>query len=164
LGGYRDRERGFRGDDRHAVGMRSMLALSSYSTSTARPLHDGTDRQHVWKCVRGTGRDQHRGQSAANAPNLAKRQRPTYDIHMRAIQITVDERLLAALDADEEVRRLGRSAVLRRAAIEYLYECTSARSDDSDVPDSFTTGFRQLRVQLVEKFREFVVRRSPFRA
>ncbi len=39
---------------------------------------------------------------------------------MRAIQITLDDALLARLDADEEVRREGRSAVLRRAADEYL--------------------------------------------
>ena len=41
-------------------------------------------------------------------------------IHMKAIQITFDERLLKALDADEEVKRDGRSVVLRRAAYEYL--------------------------------------------
>ena len=39
---------------------------------------------------------------------------------MKAIQITLDEGLLARLDADAEVRRDGRSAVLRRAADEYL--------------------------------------------
>jgi metal-responsive CopG/Arc/MetJ family transcriptional regulator len=39
---------------------------------------------------------------------------------MKAIQVTLDEALLARLDADEEVRRDGRSAVLRRAADEYL--------------------------------------------
>ena len=39
---------------------------------------------------------------------------------MKGIQITLDERLLARLDADSEVRRYGRSAVLRRAAEEYL--------------------------------------------
>ena len=39
---------------------------------------------------------------------------------MKAIQITVDERLLRVLDADAEVRRDGRSAVLRRAAVAYL--------------------------------------------
>jgi metal-responsive CopG/Arc/MetJ family transcriptional regulator len=39
---------------------------------------------------------------------------------MRAIQVTLDDELLARLDADEEVRRDGRSAVLRRAADEYL--------------------------------------------
>lgn len=32
----------------------------------------------------------------------------------------MDEDLLAHLDADEEVRRCGRSAVLRRVAAEYL--------------------------------------------
>ena len=39
---------------------------------------------------------------------------------MKPIQVTLDEDLLARLDADEEVRREGRSAVLRRAAEEYL--------------------------------------------
>ena len=39
---------------------------------------------------------------------------------MKAVQITLDEKLLAALDADDEVRRDGRSAVLRRAALAYL--------------------------------------------
>lgn len=39
---------------------------------------------------------------------------------MRTIQITIDERLLKALDRDREVKKLGRSAVLRRAAFDYL--------------------------------------------
>jgi metal-responsive CopG/Arc/MetJ family transcriptional regulator len=39
---------------------------------------------------------------------------------MKAIQITFDEPLLARLDADEEVRQDGRSAVLRRAVEQYL--------------------------------------------
>jgi metal-responsive CopG/Arc/MetJ family transcriptional regulator len=39
---------------------------------------------------------------------------------MKPIQITVDEELLEELDATEEVKREGRSAVLRRAATEYL--------------------------------------------
>ncbi len=39
---------------------------------------------------------------------------------MKAIQITFDEELLARLDASEDVKRDGRSAVLRRAAAEYL--------------------------------------------
>jgi len=39
---------------------------------------------------------------------------------MKAIQVTVDERLLARLDADPEVRRIGRSAVFRRAVEAYL--------------------------------------------
>ena len=33
----------------------------------------------------------------------------------------MDERLLEQLDADDEVRRAGRSAVLRRAVAEYLH-------------------------------------------
>ena len=39
---------------------------------------------------------------------------------MKAIQITVDDGLLARLDADAEAQRDGRSAVIRRAVDEYL--------------------------------------------
>ncbi|MCY3759517.1 MAG: ribbon-helix-helix domain-containing protein [Acidobacteria bacterium] len=39
---------------------------------------------------------------------------------MKTIQITIDEELLARLDKTEEVRQIGRSAVLRRAASDYL--------------------------------------------
>jgi metal-responsive CopG/Arc/MetJ family transcriptional regulator len=39
---------------------------------------------------------------------------------MKAVQVLFDEPLLRRLDADDEVRQLGRSAVLRRAAAEYL--------------------------------------------
>lgn len=39
---------------------------------------------------------------------------------MKAIQVMFDEALLAQLDAEAEVRRDGRSAVLRRAVAEYL--------------------------------------------
>ena len=41
---------------------------------------------------------------------------------MKAIQITIDERLLSRLDADPEVKRIGRSAVFRRAVDAYLRE------------------------------------------
>ncbi len=40
---------------------------------------------------------------------------------MKAIQVMFDEGLLARLDASEEVRRDGRSAVLRRAAEQFLH-------------------------------------------
>ncbi len=39
---------------------------------------------------------------------------------MKPIQVLFDEPLLRRLDADDEVRKMGRSAVLRRAAAEYL--------------------------------------------
>ena len=39
---------------------------------------------------------------------------------MKTIQITMDEDLLTRLDRAEEVQRIGRSAVLRRATAEYL--------------------------------------------
>ena len=34
---------------------------------------------------------------------------------MKRLHITIDDRLLARLDADPEVKRLGRSAIVRRA-------------------------------------------------
>jgi metal-responsive CopG/Arc/MetJ family transcriptional regulator len=39
---------------------------------------------------------------------------------MKAIQVMLEERLLERLDATEEVRKEGRSAVLRRALEAYL--------------------------------------------
>jgi metal-responsive CopG/Arc/MetJ family transcriptional regulator len=39
---------------------------------------------------------------------------------MKAIQIMIDEELLAELDRDEDVQREGRSAFLRQAAREWL--------------------------------------------
>jgi metal-responsive CopG/Arc/MetJ family transcriptional regulator len=39
---------------------------------------------------------------------------------MKSIQVLFDEPLLQRLDADEAVKREGRSAVLRRAAADYL--------------------------------------------
>ena len=39
---------------------------------------------------------------------------------MKAIQITIDDRLLSRVDADPEVKRLGRSAVFRHAIDIYL--------------------------------------------
>ncbi len=39
---------------------------------------------------------------------------------MKAVQVMFDEELLARLDADREVQRVGRSAVLRRAAAAFL--------------------------------------------
>lgn len=39
---------------------------------------------------------------------------------MKSVQVLFDETLLERLDAHEDVQKLGRSAVLRRAAAEYL--------------------------------------------
>jgi metal-responsive CopG/Arc/MetJ family transcriptional regulator len=50
---------------------------------------------------------------------------------MKPIQILIDEPLLERLDADEEVKRLGRSEVLRRAADEYLRRRRSRRVTDA---------------------------------
>ena len=45
---------------------------------------------------------------------------------MKAIQIMLEERLLKKLDATDEVRKEGRSAVLRRALEGYLREVERA--------------------------------------
>jgi len=71
---------------------------------------------------------------------------------MKAIQLTIDERLLAALDADDEVKRLGRSAVFRRIAAEYLErrrqgqissQYRKAYGSASDLGDGFSGWERQ---------------------
>jgi metal-responsive CopG/Arc/MetJ family transcriptional regulator len=46
---------------------------------------------------------------------------------MKPIQVMFDEALLRRLDRDEEVRKAGRSAVLRRATVEYLRRSRAKR-------------------------------------
>ena len=46
---------------------------------------------------------------------------------MKPIQLLIDEPLLRRLDADAEVKRVGRSEVLRRAASEYLRRSRARR-------------------------------------
>ena len=48
---------------------------------------------------------------------------------MKRVQILVDEELLAGLDEDEEVRRSGRSKVLRTLVASYLESRRDARLD-----------------------------------
>ncbi|MEW6364498.1 MAG: hypothetical protein AB1714_07650 [Acidobacteriota bacterium] len=48
---------------------------------------------------------------------------------MTAIRVVFDEQLLALLDRDPAVQRDGRSAVLRRAAAEYLRLSRARRVD-----------------------------------
>ena len=50
---------------------------------------------------------------------------------MKALQFTMDEDLLERLDADEEVRRDGRSAVIRRAIAAYLKARRRQRTADA---------------------------------
>jgi hypothetical protein len=50
---------------------------------------------------------------------------------MKPIQVLFDEPLLRRLDADEEVRKDGRSAVLRRAAAEYLRRRRASRISEA---------------------------------
>jgi metal-responsive CopG/Arc/MetJ family transcriptional regulator len=46
---------------------------------------------------------------------------------MKPIQMLIDEPLLRRLDADDEVRQVGRSEVLRRAAAAYLRRSRARR-------------------------------------
>ena len=46
---------------------------------------------------------------------------------MKPIQVMFDEQLLKRLDSSAEVRKVGRSAVLRRAAAEYLRRSRARR-------------------------------------
>ena len=50
---------------------------------------------------------------------------------MKAVQVLFDEALLRRLDADQEVKTDGRSAVLRRAAAEYLRTRRVRRTSDA---------------------------------
>jgi metal-responsive CopG/Arc/MetJ family transcriptional regulator len=57
-------------------------------------------------------------------------------MYMKAIQVSFDEELLRRLDADQEVRRDGRSAVLRRAAAVYL-----RRKRRAQIADAYRRGY-----------------------
>jgi metal-responsive CopG/Arc/MetJ family transcriptional regulator len=59
-----------------------------------------------------------------------------YPMYMKSIQVTFDEKLLARLDASPEVLREGRSAVLRKAAAEYL-----ARQRDSEIAEAYARAY-----------------------
>jgi metal-responsive CopG/Arc/MetJ family transcriptional regulator len=50
---------------------------------------------------------------------------------MKAVHVLFDEALLRRLDADPEVKTDGRSAVLRRAAAEYLRTRRARRTSDA---------------------------------
>ncbi len=57
---------------------------------------------------------------------------------MKAVQVSIDEELLQRLDADPEVQRDGRSAVLRRAAEAYLQQRRAQR-----IADAYRRGYGQ---------------------
>ena len=55
---------------------------------------------------------------------------------MKAIQISIEESLLERLDRHSEVKKRGRSAVLRQAASEFL-----ARSADAEIANQYRAGY-----------------------
>lgn len=58
---------------------------------------------------------------------------------MKVMQVTIDERLLAALDADPEVKNDGRSAVVRRAVALYL-----RRRRDRTIAEAYRRAYAKL--------------------
>ena len=56
---------------------------------------------------------------------------------MKRIRVMFDETLLKRLDADAEVRKVGRSAVLQRAAAEYL-----RRSRAKKIAEAYRRAYR----------------------
>lgn len=60
---------------------------------------------------------------------------------MRAVQFTIEEDLLRAIDRDPETKRIGRSAFLRRAAREYL-----ANRRREAVRDAYRRGYGEYPV------------------
>ena len=67
--------------------------------------------------------------SGLHAGRLDSTHSSTYIINMKPVQILMDEELLAGLDEDEEVRRSGRSKVLRGLVAAYLESRREARVD-----------------------------------
>jgi predicted transcriptional regulator len=67
-------------------------------------------------------------------------------MYMKAVQVLFDEALLRRLDEDAEVRAHGRSAVLRRAAAEYL-----RRRRSKTIADAYARAYgnRRVRTELV---------------
>jgi predicted transcriptional regulator len=59
---------------------------------------------------------------------IAQRAESTYSIHMKPVQIMLDESLLERLAQSDEVRERGRSQVIRQAVSEYL-----ARREDDEI-------------------------------
>lgn len=57
---------------------------------------------------------------------------------MKPVQVILDENLLKRLDATPEVRKYGRSAVIRRAAEEYL-----RRRRSRDIAERYAAAYGQ---------------------
>jgi len=55
---------------------------------------------------------------------------------MKPVQVLFDEELLAELDADEQVQKVGRSRVLRQLAASYL-----KRRHEADLDARYTKGY-----------------------
>ena len=56
---------------------------------------------------------------------------------MKPIQVMIDEPLLRRLQTDAEVRKIGRSAVMRRAVSEYLKRSSARR-----IAEAYTRAYR----------------------
>ena len=61
---------------------------------------------------------------------------PTYNTNMKAVQVLFNQTLLEKLDADEDVIREGRSAVLRRIVSAYVEQ-----KHEADIDAQYRKGY-----------------------
>jgi metal-responsive CopG/Arc/MetJ family transcriptional regulator len=59
-------------------------------------------------------------------------------IHMKAVQFTIDAELLRRIDDHPATKKMGRSAFLRAAAIDYL-----RRTRSKDIREAYRRGYGQ---------------------
>lgn len=69
---------------------------------------------------------------------------------MKAIQIMMDEELLKELDQDSEVRRVGRSAVVRKITSEYI-----ERRKRNQIANQYKRAYESNKDAVEEEFHEW---------
>ncbi|HTG31727.1 MAG TPA: CopG family transcriptional regulator [Thermoanaerobaculia bacterium] len=60
---------------------------------------------------------------------------------MKSVNVQFDDDLLARLDASEEVRELGRSEVLQKAAAEYLGRCCQGSKAGQAIAEQYRRAY-----------------------
>ncbi len=70
------------------------------------------------------------GTGLLDYPRVDTHNQSTYFVYMKAVQITMDEDLLERLDSVDEVKKKGRSAVIRMVLAEWLRRKRSQAIDE----------------------------------
>lgn len=78
-------------------------------------------------------------------------------IYMKAVQINFSEDLLARFDADDLVRELGRSEVVRRIAEAYLH-----RRDEKKIAEEYARGYGPEFPLIEEELEGWVEAAAPW--